>query len=169
MNRIKLWAFAILGFSIIAVSCKKEDNNDDNNNTPTKEGIQGEWESSGTDVAPLLVALFGTDSIYANFKTDMSYVVEQYDSSGAKLTLTGVYTQAKSSTGNIWTIEVNQSTPATLVSEGIFEVNGTTMQYEIVQTSPDIGATPPTPAGGFGSTNGGALGMLNVQIYQRVD
>lgn len=170
MNRFKLWTLAILGFSIIAVSCEKEDDNDDNNNnTPTKEGIQGEWESSGTDVAPLLVTLFGTDSIYASFKTDMTYVVEQYDSSGTKLTLTGVYTQAKSNVGDIWTIEVNQSSPATLVSEGIFEVSGTTMQYEIVQTSPDIGATPPTPAGGFGSTNGGALGTLNVQTYQSLD
>lgn len=171
MNRIKLWTLAIIGFSVIAVSCEKEDDDDDNNNNnpPAQEGIQGEWQSSGMDVAPLLVTLFGTDSIYANFNTDLTYVVEQYDSAGTKLTLSGVYTQTKSNVGEIWTIEVNQNSPATLVSEGIFEVTGTTMQYEIVQTSPSIGATPPTPQGGFGSTNGGTLGTSNVQVYQRIN
>ncbi len=41
------------------------------------------------------------------------------------------------------------------------------MLYEIVQTNPDIGATPPDPAMGFCSTNGGALGCLNLQRYVR--
>ena len=99
----------------------------------------------------------------------MSYTVEQFDTNGTKLTLSGVYTQTKSSEGDIYTIEVNQSSPAALVSEGIFEVSGSTMRYEIVQTSPDIGAIPPTPAGGFGSTNGGALGNINIQVYQKID
>lgn len=169
MKKLKIWSFALLAFSVVAVSCSKEDDKDDKPTTATKVGIQGEWSSAGTDVAPLLVTLFQTDSIYANFKTDMSYAVEQYDTSGAKLTLTGVYTQTKSGTGDIYTIKVEQSTPAALVSEGIFEVSGTTMRYEIVQTSPDIGAVPPTAAAGFGSTNGGALGTLNVQVYQAIE
>ena len=66
-------------------------------------------------------------------------------------------------------ITVNQSSPAALTSEGIFEVTDNTMKYEIVQTSPDISAVPPTAAAGFGSTNGGALGESNVQVYERVE
>ncbi len=137
---------------------------------PCVVGLMGSWESSGGDVAPLLVALFATDSIYAEFRTDMTYLVEQYDTSGAVITLEGTYTQAESAIGNIWTIEVNQTSPAALTSAGIFEVSadGTTMQYEIVQTQPDISAIPPTPEQGFGSTNGGALGTINIQKYNRL-
>jgi hypothetical protein len=136
---------------------------------PCEVGIQGQWQSSGANVAPLLVNLFGTDSIYAEFRTDLTYTVEQYDTSGAVLTLEGTYQQMESGTADIWDITVNQSTPAALTSVGIFEINGTTMRYEIVQTAPDIGAVPPTAAGGFGSTNGGALGNLNIQTYEKIE
>lgn len=169
MKKLKLWSLAALALSFSVISCDKEEDDDDQPTTEQKTGIQGEWQSSGTDVAPLLVALFGTDSVYANFATDMTYSVEQYDTSGAKLTLTGTYMQEESSVEDIWTIEVNQTAPATLTSEGIFEVEGNTMRYEIVQTNPDIQAVPPTPQDGFGSTNGGAAGMTNVQVYQRIE
>ena len=39
------------------------------------------------------------------------------------------------------------------------------MKYEVVQTEPNIGATPPTASAGFGSSNGGALGQSNVQKF----
>ena len=136
---------------------------------PCEVGLQGQWQSSGTDVAPLLVSLFATDSIFAAFRTDLTYLVEQYDTSGAKLTLEGTYTQTESSVPGIWEIVVNQTAPAALTSEGIFEITGTTMKYEIVQTSPDIGAIPPTAEGGLGSTNGGALGEANIQTYQKIE
>ncbi|MCO6475864.1 MAG: hypothetical protein J5I94_04545 [Phaeodactylibacter sp.] len=136
---------------------------------PCEIGVQGRWQSSGDNVAPLLVSLFATDSIYAEFNTDNTYLVEQYDTSGAKLTLEGTYTQKESGVGDIWEITVNQSSPAVLTSEGIFEVTDNTMRYEIVQTSPDIGAVPPTAAAGFGSTNGGALGNINIQVYERIE
>jgi len=136
---------------------------------PCEVGIQGEWQSSGDNVALILVNLFGTDSIYADFRTDFTYLVEQYDTSGAKLTLEGTYTQKESSVADIWEITVEQSSPTALTSEGIFEVNGNTMRYEIAQTSPDIGAVPPTAAGGFGSTNGGAFGDTNIQTYIRIE
>jgi hypothetical protein len=136
-------------------------------------GIRGKWQSSGTNVAPLLVALFGTDSIYAEFNADNTYLVEQYDTTGASITLSGTYTQEKSGVGNIWNITVIQSSPTPLTSEGIFEVDESaapvTMQYEIAQTQPDIGATPPTAADGFGSTSSGAVGTANIQNYVRIE
>jgi hypothetical protein len=137
---------------------------------PCEVGIQGKWQSSGDNVAPILVTSFNTDSIYAEFRTDFTYLVEQYDASGARLDLTGTYTQEESDVEGIWTITVQQSSPNPLTSEGIFEINGNTMRYEIAQTSPEVvGVTPPTPEGGFGSTSGGAFGDSNIQVYERVE
>lgn len=137
----------------------------------TAVGIYGSWVSEGTNVAPLLVMLFGVDKIEATFNSNGSYTVVQTDTTGASLTLTGTFTISKSTVDNIFEITANQTSPAALTSSGIFEVyagaSDYTMKYEIVQTTPDIGAIPPTPAGGFGSTNAGALGALNIQTYVR--
>lgn len=136
---------------------------------PCYEGIEDtKWQSSGANVAPLLVALFNTDSIYAEFHGDHTYKVEQYDNVGAKVDLSGTYTQAVSAVAGIWTVVVNQTVPSAITAEGIFQISGDTLRYEIVQTEPPAGV-PPTPAGGFGSTNGGALGTLNVQTYLKVE
>lgn len=137
---------------------------------PCYVGLQDtKWQSSGSNVAPLLVALFQTDSIYAEFNGDFTYKVEQYDVSGAKVELTGTYAQAVSAIAGIWTITVNQTSPATLTAEGIFEITGDVMKYEIVQVEPPVaGATPPTPEAGFGSTSGGALGDSNVQTFLKL-
>lgn len=167
MKKISILALAaMLAFS----SCKKEEeNNNNNNNQPQRTGIQGKWQSSGSDVAPLLVQLFQIDSIYAEFNTNMTYTVRQWDASGADLgTLSGVYTQTKSSTGDIWNIVVEQTAPSALRSEGIFDVNNGVMRYEIVQTEPSLGVPPPTAEGGFGSSAGGALGNANIQVYKEV-
>ena len=56
-----------------------------------------------------------------------------------------------------------------MTSEGIFKVENTTLTYEIVQTEPDISAVPPTASAGFGSSNGGALGNSNIQVYQAIE
>lgn len=133
-------------------------------------GIIGQWISAGDNVAPLLIGA-GIDSIFANFKADNTYIVESFTVDGSKTTLTGTYVQTKSGTGNIYTIITNQNSPSSLISEGIFEVmaaGDVTMKYEIAQTNPEIpGVTPPTVAGGFGSTSGGAFGVLNIQTYVR--
>lgn len=161
----KVMIFGLL-LAVVFTGCKKSDEDDDNDK-PKKVGIMGEWYSSGTNVAPLLIYA-GIDSIYAEFNLDNTYLVESF-SDGSKTTLTGTFTQAKSETGSIWTIILNQNTPNSLTSEGIFEItDGTlkTMQYEVAQTEPPIsGVTKPTPAGGFGSTSDGAYGVMNVQNY----
>ena len=134
--------------------------------TACREGVNGTWYSF--PVAPILSTF--ADSIVARFETNNTYVVDSYKA-GAKTVLTGTYTQTKSSVGNIYTIVLNQTTPTVLTSEGIFEVtdNDTKMKYEVVQTTPSIGAGPATPAGGFGSStfNGAALGVANIQNYVR--
>ncbi len=126
-------------------------------------GVQGNWKSVGANMAPGLVAL-GIDSIYAEFNTNSTYTVTSY-SGGAPLDLTGTYVQTASGVGSIWNITVEQTSPSVLTSEGIFEVNGDNMTYEVIQTAPAIGATPPTAAAGFGSSTFGGtpLGTVYVQ------
>jgi len=138
----------------------------------TVNGIVGTWVSAGDDVAVLLKTYFTVDSIVAVFKADQTYEVLQYaGGSTTALTLVGTYTQTMTATGNIWTIKVDQTSPSTLTSEGMFEVTTTSdpnsMQYEIVQTEPSIGALAPTPEAGFGSTSAGAYGTTNIQVYKR--
>ena len=153
----------------ILTSCSSDDNGTgpDGNQLP----IVGSWVSEGQNVAPLLLGL-GIVKIEATFNDDNTYIVVSYDTANATVTFEGTYEASKSDVDDIYTITINQTKPTSLTSEGIFKVDETKtpaeMMYEIVQTQPDIGATPPTPEGGFGSTNGGALGTLNVQKYVKV-
>lgn len=164
----KLLVFGMM-LAVVFISCDKSDEEDDDD--PQKIGIVGEWYSSGSDVATLLSYYFGVDSIYAKFESNNTYLVESF-ADGAKTTYSGTYTQTKSGVGTIWNITLNQSTPTAVTSVGIFDISTETtpytMQYEVAQTEPSIGATPPTAAGGFGSTNGGALGTWNIQKFKKI-
>lgn len=131
-------------------------------------GIIGNWYSSGDNVAPLLTTpSFNVDSIYAEFKADNSYVVEQYNignTSGIPdFIFTGNFVIEKSSVGEIWTIELSQEDPYAATAEGIFEIKTSpeVLWYEVVQTS-GTQNVPPTPEGGFGSSNGGTLVINDV-------
>jgi len=143
-------------------------------NAATKDlGIIGKWLSEGTNVAPLLVTYFKVAKVEAEFKADFTYKVNQFNigntTTTPDLVFTGTFVIAKSTTGNIWTITCNQELPYVAVASGIFEVktNPEVLWYEVVQTS-GTQNVPPTPAAGFGSSNGGSLGVLNVQKFVRV-
>ena len=159
----------LLSLSLIVTSCGDDD--DDNTPDPTdQEAIVGTWLSEGANLAPLLANL-GFTKIEAIFDDDNTYLVKATVTGGNVNEMTGTYTVQTSGTGNIMNITLNQTTPAALTSQGIYEItnNNDNMRYEVVQTSPDIGATPPTATAGFGSTNGGALGIINIQNYVRVN
>lgn len=166
MKKVMLILFA---FSIALASCKKSEEEDVYK--PEENGIVGEWQSSGDNVAVLLSTYFQVDSIYANFNENNTYVVESF-AAGVKVTYTGIYTQTKPATGTIWDIKLEQNAPTAVTSEGIFEIaksgDGYIMKYEVAQTAPAIGAVPPTAAGGFGSTSGGVLGTTNVQTFLKI-
>ncbi len=141
--------------------------------TPDLTDLYGKWLSTGDNIAPILQAIFSNnvDSLTAVFNSDNTYSVLQVNKDKTVINYNGIYTAAASSTGNIYTITLDQSSPAVLTSEGIFEVDLTTypptMKYEVVQTT-GTQNVPPTPEGGFGSSNGGALGTSNVQKYEKV-
>ena len=143
-------------------------------NTATKDlGIIGKWLSEGANVAPLLVTYFKVAKVEAEFKADFTYKVNQFNigntTTTPDLVFTGTFVIAKSTTGNIWTITCNQELPYVAVASGIFEIKTSpeVLWYEVAQTS-GTQNVPPTPAGGFGSTNGGTLGVMNVQKFVRV-
>ncbi len=183
MKSVKLIALGLFVAALSFVACKDEENkgtcsdgikNQDESAVDCggicnacREGAQGTWKSA--PVAPILAAF--ADSIIATFNTNSTYEVAQWKS-GSKTTLTGTYVQTKSANGNIYNIVLNQTTPTALTAEGIFEVADTdaSMKYEVIQTTPAIGAAAPTAAAGFGSStyNGTALGAANIQEYVRV-
>ena len=129
-------------------------------------GIIGKW--SAYDISAVLASLGYDDSLYADFRADQSYTVTAYVS-GAPQILEGSYTMTKTEFDEIWEIELNQTSPFAVLSEGIFKVFPAaqdSMWYEVAQVEPAIqGIAPPTAAAGFGSTSNGAYGTTNIQKY----
>ncbi len=143
-------------------------------NAATKDlGIIGKWMSEGSNVAPLLVTYFNVLKVEAEFKDDFTYKVNQFNigntTTTPDLVFAGTFVIEKSTTGKIWTITCNQELPYVAVASGIFEIKTSPelLWYEVVQTS-GTQNVPPTPAAGFGSSNGGTLGVLNIQKFVRV-
>lgn len=160
--------FFVLAAALFMFSACDE-STDETKYDPATDGISGEWDSKGENVAVLLKTYFQVDSIYAKFNSNNTYLVESY-AKGAKTIYSGTYVQKASSVAGIWDITLNQSTPTAVTSVGIFEItkgtdNKYSMKYEVVQTEPNIGATPPTATAGFGSSSGGALGTMNIQKF----
>jgi len=136
-------------------------------------GIIGEWYSSGENVAPLLVTYFQVDSISAKFNDDFTMLVHQFNigntSGTPDLIFSGTFSIEKSTTGNVWTIDIDQELPYAADVSGIFEIKADPelLWYEVVQTS-GTQNIPPTPETGFGSSNGGVFGDTNIQKFIRL-
>lgn len=143
---------------------------DDTGTTATgtaNDTLVGSWLSEGGDVSELLAGPpFNVVSISASFGADGSYEVVSTDAEGASGTLTGTY--AVDLATNPAGIVLSQATPYTATAEGIFQIVGDTLTYEVVQTEPDYGYAPPTPESGFGTTSGNGIEAgINVQTYVR--
>ncbi|MCB0283510.1 MAG: hypothetical protein KDF60_13080 [Calditrichaeota bacterium] len=167
----KLLILLLAGFiAFFTVSCSEDDDSGTDSNNDTKAWV-GNWLSEGSNVAVLLSGTFSIDSIYVEMKDDGTIALDQHVAGVGWSSNSGTYSVTESSSGTIHTIAISYSSPA-FDQEGIIEITDGTpdmMQLEVVQTNPTIGAVPPTVSGGFGSTNAGALGTINVQKYVRVD
>lgn len=160
---------AMLVLSVFGLAaCDDEDPVDVGTDT---DEIVGTWVSQGDDVAPGLVSLGSVDSIFATFNEDQTYEVTTYaGGSDQPQDVSGTYvTDPEGDGGEVRAISLDQSAPA-LTAQGIFQVDGNSMQYEVIQTTPDIGAIPPTAEAGFGSTvvGGQTTGETWIQNYVRV-
>jgi hypothetical protein len=109
----------------------------------------GTWVSEGDDISALL-AYFEVVRVEATFGGDGRYAVVSTDAEGAVTTFTGSYTTDRATIPH--GIVLTQTTPTSATAEGIWQVSDATLAYEVVQTSPAVGCSPPTPDGGFGST-----------------
>lgn len=145
------------------------DTGDDSGDTGSggADSIVGEWLSEGEDISELFAgAPFSYVSIVATFGGDGSYTVVATNDEGQVGTLTGTYTVDTSTEPGAITLE--QATPYAATAVGIWDVEGDTLTYEVVQTVPDYGYVPPTPETGFGTTSGPNIDPgVNVQVYVR--
>ena len=160
--------FAVV--TMLALSVVACDSNDDDGTGPgTQHELVGTWVSTGTNIAPgLRAAPFRTKNLTATFNSNNTYTVVSTDSANVNTTFTGTWSAPAGTNGTVRAITLNQSTPTQLTSTGIFQVNGSNLTYEVIQTTPAIqGFLAPTVAGGFGSTsyNGVALGALWTQRF----
>ncbi|MCP4573982.1 MAG: hypothetical protein GY838_16605 [bacterium] len=124
----------------------------------------GEWRSTGEDIAPILVSVFNYDDVIVTMRANNTVTLETHVAEGAWSTTEGVYTIATTEKSDVLAISLVY--PA-FEQEGIIQVTAgepDMMQLEVVQTVPDIGAVPRTPATGFGSD--ASLGTLNIQTYR---
>jgi hypothetical protein len=140
--------------------------------TPQQQ-LTGTWLSQGSDVAPLLAGPpFNNVSVKATFSADSTYSVVSVDTANKEVDYAGTYTIMTSAVAGIVSITCMQSMPSNAIAQGMYQIDTTVtparMQYEVVQTQPTNGLTPPTPDKGFGSTvyNGKPISTL-IQKYTR--
>jgi hypothetical protein len=178
---MKLTTTLLLPLVLVFAGCDGDDATDTETGTDVDSGdtetdtdmgteaetsaIVGDWNSSGDDVAPLLsgAPLLYAD-INASFETDGTYEVVATNTDGNATTFSGTYSVDASTEPN--GILLVQTVPQQSESNGIFEIDGTTLTYEVVQTTPDFGFVAPTPTTGFGSTSGNGIAAdVNTQVF----
>ena len=162
----KLIYLLIVLLSISFSACSEDDDNGTDPNDDAKPWV-GTWLSADANVAPILVSLFKYDSVRVTLNEDKTVALESHIKDGAWFTTPGVYNVTESASGSVHSISINYTA---FEQEGIIEVTSGTpdqLKLEAVQTVPDIGAVPRTPATGFGSD--AALGTLNIQNYVRIN
>jgi hypothetical protein len=160
MRKAILPVLVLAAFGLAA--CGSEDSTGPEQQT---DELVGTWISAGSNVAPGLAAV-GVDSILATFNEDQTYTVLNY-AGGSQATLTGTWVAGSQGDGQIRSVTVTQISPSALTAQGIFQVTGAAMTYEVIQVEPALqGVTAPTVAGGFGSTTiAGAPNSLYIQHY----
>ncbi|GDX81608.1 hypothetical protein LBMAG42_34190 [Deltaproteobacteria bacterium] len=140
------------------------DTDTDTDTDADSDSIVGEWRSEGDDISELLAPYFLL--ITAEFKANGSYEVVATDTDHAEITFIGTYTTDTST--HPGSINLVQTSPSNARSDGIYEVDGNVLTYEVVIVEPASGYTAPTPTAGFGSSAGPQLEAgTNVQTYRR--
>lgn len=167
-NALKYFLILLAIAAMMSFVACSDDDDDDNGGTvtpPEADAWVGQWLSAGTDVAPILVAVFNYDSVRVYLNDDQTVQLDTHVNGGAWSTITGTYAVTEAASGNVHSIELIY---AAFSQEGIIEVTDGTpdvLRLEAVQTIPDIGAVPRTPETGFGSD--ATLGDANIQTYVR--
>ncbi|HKK72441.1 MAG TPA: hypothetical protein VKA86_14590 [Candidatus Krumholzibacteria bacterium] len=154
-----------LGDSNIQVYVRQDEQDDP---APESEPWEGSWLSEGENVAPILAAGFDIERVEVTMNEDGTIGLVQKVIGQPETTNSGVYSVTESATGDIHSIQISYTGNPSFEQEGIIQViqgDPDTMRLEVVQTVPDIGATPLTPEQGFGADT--TLGDSNIQVYVR--
>ena len=113
---------------------------DADTDTDAGNDIVGDWLSSGDDVSVLFQSeMFDYVLIEVDFASDNTYTVTATDGSGSTYDLAGTFVTDTSTQPA--SIVLSQSSPYNATAEGIYDIDGDTMTYEVVQTVPDYGYT----------------------------
>lgn len=147
---------------ILVVGCS-DDSSTNNNNTTTDPWV-GTWLSAGSNVAPLLAYYFSLDSVEVILGSDQTVALRQHAPTTGWSAFNGTFAVTESANSDIDAISIIYTN---FSQEGIVKVVADSLWLEVVQTVPDIGATPATPADGFGAN--ATLGTSNIQKYIRQD
>lgn len=148
---MRIGVLTIGALALFAVGCGAAE--DDRGGTSTKNPLVGTWLSSGADMAkgfngpPLNFV-----EITVVFNDNGTYDIDATNTEGGVTEMSGTWSSMASSQPGIFTVVQNQTAPNVVTSEGIYQIDGDRMTFEIIQTQPSVGATPPTPEDGFGST-----------------
>lgn len=159
---------------LLVWACKKTEVEDE---FELDRSVIGEWYSSRGNLSEIMKEVDGVDSVFLVFRPDSTYRIETYGelSTTNRLVIKvyqGKYRYFSSDFGGIHTISLHQSKPSVLALEGIFEVTTTspphTMYFEVLQIEPFVNLHPPTPEGGFGSSDRGSFQSRNIQRYVKI-
>lgn len=130
-----------------------------------RDGLAGAWVSEGADLSELLAnEPFNYVRVDAVFEANGDYTVVGEDVDGTTWPLSGTWTATEGTPG---TVTLDQTEPYEATALGIWQVDGSVLTYEVVQTTPDYGFQPPSVGAGFGSSTGPGLSPgVNVQTYR---
>ena len=162
MKKSMLLLLALIFGLFMIIGCE-EDSTTDPDDTAADPWI-GTWLSADTNVAVILSTYFLYDSVRVEFTEENTVTLETHVTGGSWTSQEGTYVLTESSDSDI---DVIQLIYTAFEQEGIIQIDGDVMTLEAVQTVPDIAATVPTPAAGFGADP--TLGTLNIQTYVRID
>jgi hypothetical protein len=130
--------------------------------------IVGTWISMGSDVAVGLTSTMRAAMVKATFTSDSTYRIELTDSSYNVSTFTGTWS-ASSSSQHLRTITLTQTSPAASSGQGVFQIDGARMTFEVgPMTAQGIGNSV---ASGFGATTSqdGSTSSVWVQRFWNED
>lgn len=161
MKKLTMLLVAILALMLVVACSDDSSTNNDNN---TADAWVGTWLSAGSNVAPLLAYYFQLDSVEVTLGDDQTVALRQHSSAAGWSAFSGTYAITETTGSEIDAISIIYTT---FSQEGIVKVDADSLWLEVVQTVPDIGATAPTPANGFGAD--ATLGVSNIQKYIRQD
>lgn len=138
----------------------------DTGTIPGGPALVGSWVSEGADLSPLFAdPPFSYDRVETTFRADLTYTTSTVTADG-EVTLSGTFSVDEATSPP--SVDVEQLVPYVATALGIWDVDGDTLTWEVVQVVPDYGYIPPTPETGFGSTSGpGLVADANIQIYRR--